>query len=73
MIPRDEIANFEHHTANAADLWRGIIGSSFTLGSFTVSQMETLEAWLRIISLLVGIAVGVATLWSIYRRNSRAK
>jgi hypothetical protein len=41
--------------------------SAKTAGSL-VSSLPAVEAWLRILSLLVGIAVGVATFVSLVRR-----
>jgi cytochrome c biogenesis protein CcdA len=48
---------------------KGIFGMSATGGSFYVSTLPEIEAWLRVISLIVGIAVGVGTLVSIIRHK----
>ena len=57
---------FNHHLD---DLLRGMVGAGSSILAFAVSQLETIEAWLRIASLIVGIAVGIASLISIIRRN----
>ena len=46
----------------------GILGMSATGGGVYVSVLSQVEAWLRIISLLVGITVGLASLISIARK-----
>jgi hypothetical protein len=46
----------------------GILGVGTSAGGITLSMLPAIEQGLRIISLLVGIAVGVATLVSIIRR-----
>ena len=50
------------------DLRDGILGSVASAGGITVSMLPAIEAGLRITSLVVGIAVGVATFISIVRR-----
>lgn len=50
---------------------KGAVGMSATTGGMYVSLLSQVEAWLRIISLLVGITVGVATLISIIRNKNR--
>jgi hypothetical protein len=42
-------------------LIRGSIGTTTSLGATIVSLLPQVEAWLRVVSLLVGIAVGVAS------------
>ncbi len=52
------------------DAFKGAVGiSSVTLGS--VISLQNIEIWLRITSLLIGIAVGVATLLSIIHKRRR--
>jgi hypothetical protein len=41
-----------------------------TAGGITVSMLPELEAWLRIASLLIGCAVGLASLYAILRKKS---
>lgn len=50
-------------------LSRGCLGAIATTGGFAIS-LSDVEIWLRIISLLVGIAVGLASLWSILRKKA---
>lgn len=69
MIPREEIHLYEHHAANAHDLVRGLVGGGTALFAFVVSHLDQLEAWLRIVSLIIGIAVGIASLIQIIRRG----
>ena len=52
---------------------KGLVGMSATGGSFYVSILPKVEAWLRIISLLIGIAVGIATLISIVRTKNKSR
>ncbi|HTI69672.1 MAG TPA: hypothetical protein VMF06_06885 [Candidatus Limnocylindria bacterium] len=46
----------------------GILGMATSAGGITVSMLPAIEQGLRIVSLLVGIAVGVTTLVSLIRR-----
>lgn len=48
---------------------KGIIGVGSTLLGFFTSNLDQIEAGLRITSLLVGITVGIATVWSLTRRR----
>lgn len=61
------IAQFE----DAPTLAKGLVGTLATSGGVAVSTLGWIEVWLRIISLLVGIAVGIATLISIIRKNRK--
>ncbi len=54
---------------NIADMTKGAIGCGSTLLGLITSHLAELEAWLRISSLCVGIAVGIATFLSIRRRK----
>lgn len=69
MIPRETIQHYTESSNLVNDLARGIIGAGSSLLGVIVSKMETVEASLRIFSLIVGIAVGLATLWTIFRRK----
>jgi hydroxyethylthiazole kinase-like sugar kinase family protein len=64
-MSRQEIIAME----NAADLARGIVGSGCSLMAVIASKIDQIETWLRITSLLIGIAVGIATFISIWRRR----
>jgi hypothetical protein len=64
-MSREEILNLEKHI----DLMKGISGGSITLLSFITSHLPDIESWLRITSLLVGIAIGIATFRSITRKK----
>jgi hypothetical protein len=55
------------------DLAKGTVGMLATMGSFMASLMPWLETGLRVTSLCVGIAVGVITFMSIYRRWKRGE
>lgn len=48
---------------------RGILGVIASGGSAAISFLSQIEAWLRVGSLVIGIAVGIATLISILRKN----
>lgn len=54
---------------NIGDLLKGSLGIGFSLGAAVVSSLSDVEQWLRIGSLVVGITVGLVTLWSILRKN----
>lgn len=65
MLSRSEIIHFE----NVSDAIKGILGTLATTGGLLMSYLTELELILRIISLLVGIAVGLVTIRSIRRRK----
>jgi hypothetical protein len=50
-----------------SEVTHGLTGTGCSIGGIYVST-QNIEAWLRIASLLIGIAVGVATLISIVRK-----
>jgi hypothetical protein len=54
---------------HSAQLLKGSVGMSATLGSVGVSTIQEVELWLRISSLCVGILVGLLTAWSIFKKN----
>jgi hypothetical protein len=56
---------------SAVTFAKGMLGMGATGTGFYVSILPKVEAWLRLISLLVGIAVGVATLVSILRKKRK--
>lgn len=65
MIPREEILQFERHAC-----WvKSIFGGGTWLATFSFSTLSTIEAWLRITSLCVGIGVGIATVISLLRKK----
>ena len=66
MLSRSEIIHFE----NISDAAKGILGTLATTGGLLMSYLTELELILRIISLLVGIAVGIVTIRSIRKRKS---
>lgn len=66
MLSRSEIIHFE----NVSDAIKGILGTLATAGGLLMSYLTELELILRIISLLVGIAVGIVTIRSIRKRKS---
>jgi hypothetical protein len=54
-------------------LERGLLGTVATTGTVAVSFMQTLEVYLRVAGLGIGLAIGVVTLLSVirdYRRKS---
>jgi hypothetical protein len=53
------------HQASAS-----ITGLLATATGLTVSMLPELEAWLRIASLLIGCAVGLASLYAILRNRT---
>ena len=57
-----------HTGSNDLPSGQGIAGLSATTLALVVSMAERVEIWLRIVSLMVGIAVGIASFISIIRR-----
>jgi len=55
------------------DAGRAALGTLTLAATTAASFMEQLEAWLRVCSLLVGIAVGLITIASIASRMRREK
>lgn len=49
------------------DVGFGAIGTGGPVVGLIVSAMPEIEAWLRILSLLVGIAVGLFSLWRLVK------
>jgi hypothetical protein len=47
---------------------KGALGMSATTGGFYISILPKVEAWLRVSSLFIGCAVGLATFVSIVRK-----
>lgn len=69
MISRQEIDAYNVLADNVAVLKTGLVGGGSTLMGVILSNISQIEAWLRVASLIVGIAVGIATLWQICRRK----
>ena len=55
---------------NYSHIIEGLLGSTATFLGFITSIQEQLEYWLRISSLLIGMLVGVVTLYRILRPPS---
>ena len=49
---------------------RGAVGIAATFGGTVVSLLPEIEAWLRIVSLCVGICVGLFTIRSIIKGSN---
>lgn len=64
-MSRAELIAFENHIA----LVKGAVGAGTPMIATILSYLPEIEAWLRIVSLIIGIAVGVATFLSINRRR----
>jgi hypothetical protein len=45
----------------------GLVGSATSIGAAVYSMLPHLEAWMRLASVAVGLAVGIATLVKILR------
>lgn len=54
---------------NTSDILTGSIGILGTSGGLILSHIDQIETALRITSLIIGIAVGMATLYSLIRRK----
>ena len=59
----------EHLKQNIATAFKGILGTVSPITGAVVSSTVEFETWLRILSLIVGISVGIASLWSILRNR----
>jgi len=64
--PTRRRAELTMDTHQATASFTGLVATATGL---TVSMLPEIEAWLRIASLLVGIAVGVASLYAILKRK----
>jgi len=64
-VSRAEIIALQNHI----DLVKGSIGAGAPMLATILSYLPEIEAWLRVISLIVGIGVGIATFRSITRRR----
>jgi ABC-type nickel/cobalt efflux system permease component RcnA len=53
------------------EIKQGTIGFLASAGSLAVSFSNAVEIWLRIASLIIGIAVGCVSIWSIVRNTRR--
>ncbi len=49
---------------------KGLLGTVASIAGIGVSLLPQIEQWLRLASLLIGCAVGLATLVSILRKGS---
>lgn len=61
---RPHSANMDTHQATAS--FTGLLA---TASGITLSMLPELEAWLRVASLLIGCAVGLASLYAILRNR----
>jgi hypothetical protein len=52
---------------------RGVLGTLATTGSVAVSFLSEFELYLRISGLILGLAIGVITLLSVWRDYQRKK
>lgn len=51
------------------DIGFGALGIGSPVAGLIVSAMPEIEAWLRILSLLIGCAVGLVSLWRLIKRR----
>ena len=61
----------EHLPAHLSTVERGVVGILATSAGTVVSLVPEVEMWLRITSLVVGIAVGLATLYSVLSNRKK--
>ena len=52
-----------HHNFTTTE--KGVIGTATSIGSSVVSMLPHLETTLRVLGLIIGVAVGIATLISV--------
>ena len=60
--------SYESHISTVE---KGLLGTLATTGSVAVSFMAQLELYLRISGLLLGLAIGIITLLSVWRDYQR--
>jgi hypothetical protein len=48
---------------------RGLVGVVFPAGGITVSILTQIELGLRLVSLVIGITVGLMTIWKFLRKK----
>lgn len=53
------------------DFVHGFLAVGSAIAGTAVSVLPSVEAWLRVTSLLVGIGVGLLSGWSIWRRRNK--
>ena len=46
----------------------GLVGTGTSVGAAIYSLLPHLEAWMRLCSVTVGLAVGIVTLWKLVRK-----
>jgi hypothetical protein len=68
MNPMQRIQSFFAERETASTVFKGVLGVSSTGGGLAASASE-IEIWMRIASLAIGIAVGIATFISIVRKK----
>lgn len=61
------------NTENLLIAAKGAVGIGATTGSFYISILPKVEAWLRVSSLFIGCAVGIATFVSIVRKQRQRR
>lgn len=70
MIP--EFHNLQHSAKDVIiTSLKGLVGATSTLGALVASLQAEITGWLQVVSLIVGIAVGIVTIWSIINRTKR--
>ena len=62
--------NYETHITT---IEKGLLGTLATTGSVAVSFMAQFELYLRISGLILGLAIGVITLLSVWRDYQKKK
>jgi hypothetical protein len=69
-IRRNAVSILEQHLSTVE---RGVLGTLATGGSVAVSFLSQFELYLRIGGLVLGLAIGIVTLMSVWRDFRRKK
>ena len=67
---RNAVSVLDQHLSTVE---RGVLGTLATTGSVAVSFMAQFELYLRISGLILGLAIGIITLLSVWRDYQRKK
>jgi hypothetical protein len=61
---------FHHHMSTTE---KGVLGTVTSIGSSVISMLPHLETTLRVLGLIIGVAVGIATLISVLHDISKKR
>jgi hypothetical protein len=62
---------YDRFHENVDVMWKGVVGTSASMVGTSISFIPQLETTLRLLSLVVGILVGLVTIWSILKHKRK--